>query len=1177
VAPRARPGRPGYAELHCHSAYSFLDGASLPEELALRAAELGYPALALTDHDGVWGAMEHAQACSALGVRPIVGAELAVRPPPSPGRAEREPGAGAGVPGRGRGEPAGTGSGAAGAAPLHVTLLVESRAGWRNLCRLITEAHAGTRWPGEGGPRASPTAPSLPLAALAERAEGLVCLSGCAGAGALVRGGEQVGRSLLAAFGRERFRVELQRPLWRHDRARNRALAHLAERLGVPCVATGDAHFHHPRRAQLQDALVAVRHGITLDESEPLRRGNSASCLASPEEMARRFADHPEALAESAALAERLRFDLTRDLGYRYPGAEDAEADRALAEICRSRLEHRYRARRERREAARRLEEELRVIRSLGLSGFFLLHFDILELAREVAAEVRGPGSARGLLPPGRGRGSSVSSIVCYLTGLSHVDPVRNALFLGRFLNEEATEMPDIDLDFPRDIRERLIVRVHERYGRERSALVAAFACYQSRGATRDLGKALGLPPGEIERVARAVDLHDRPGSVAEDIAAAIGPGRARSPRWRALAQLAREAWGLPRHVSQHPGGMVLSTRPLVELCPVQPAAMEGRQLVQWDKDSCADAGFLKIDLLGLGMLSAVERCVEEIARARGERIDLSRIPLDDPATYAAIQAAETTGAFQIESRAQMQMLPRTRPESLDDLTVQVALVRPGPIQGGAVHPYLERKARLREDPSYQVPYEHPSLEPILRDTLGAIVFQEQVIQVAMALAGFSAGEAEGLRRAMSRKRSEEAILGYRERFIAGALRRGVERAVAERVFEQVRGFSGFGFPKAHAAAFGLLAYQSTWLRVHYGPEFLCSLLNEQPMGFYPPDSLVHEAQRRGIEVLPPDVNRSAAECSVTERLAVRIGLGYVTGLGEDAARRICAERERAGPYASLEDLASRACLGRDALERLAWAGACEPFGSDRRAHLWRAGVAAPPAAQPRRAASSSRQLSLPLPLPPAPGLPELGGWERVATDYASTGITLGPHPMELIRPELGPGLVRTDALPRLAHGARVELAGMVVARQRPATARGVVFMLLEDEAGVVNVIVAPSVYRRHRLAVRTAAFLRIAGKLERRGAVINLVARTLEALATPDALRAQVHHIEPPAARETGRAGAEGQGGRGAAAAAGRGSPASPGASAGDPRGRRAAAAGAGLADLAAVAPRPHSFGRRR
>ena len=695
-----------------------------------------------------------------------------------------------------------------------------------------------------------------------------------------------------------------------------------------------------------------MRTRSTLEESEPDRRGNTSSVLASPAAMEARVRRPPGGgRRERAGSPSGCASTSPRELGYRYPGSEDDEADRTLAEICRGRLELRYAGTREGPEAERRLEEELRVIRKLGLSGFFLLHFDLLELAREVAVEVRGPDSARNLLPPGRGRGSSVSSVVCYLTGLSHVDPVRAGLFLGRFLNDDVAEMPDIDLDFPRDIRERLIPRVHDRYGRERAALVSAFACYRSRGAVRDLGKVLGLPPGEIERVAQIADMYSRGDEVERDIAEVLGDERAATPRWRRLAVLAREAWGLPRHLSQHPGGMVLSTRPLIDICPVQPAAMEGRQIVQWDKDSCADAGFLKIDLLGLGMLSAVERCVESIAEARDERIDLSRIPLDDEPTFEAIRAAETTGVFQIESRAQMQMLPRSLPETLDDVVVQVALVRPGPIQGGAVHPYLERRRLLRSDPDYKVPYEHPSLEPILADTLGAIVFQDQVIQVAMALAGFTAGEAEGLRRAMSRRRSEAALNAYGERFVSGAVDRGVDRGVAERVFEQVRGFSGFGFPKSHAAAFGLLAYQSTWLRVHYGPEFLCALFNEQPMGFYPPDSLTHEAQRRGIEIRAADVNASLVECSVelvarrsffdhgratsdeqrTARPKVRLGLGYIKGIRADEAAALVRERERGGPYRDLADLASRSGVGREGLERLAWAGACESLGLARR------------------------------------------------------------------------------------------------------------------------------------------------------------------------------------------------------------------------------------------------------
>jgi len=1138
-------------ELHAHSAYSFGDGASLPEELALRASELGQEAIAATDHDGLYGSMEMAQACSAAGIRAITGTELTVTDHeldlrPEDGWSNCPPGC------------------------FHLTLLVADATGYRNLCRLVTEAHRDTR------PQVDrdPLPPTIALDSLEEHAEGLVCLSGCARDGALAgrweRGELERARALadrlVAAFGRDGFLVELQRPFWRRDRARNRWLAELAERVGVPCVATGNVHMHDPGRARLQDALAAVRLHGTLEETEPRRRGNGSAHLCSAAEALARFSDHPGAVAETARLAERLRFDLTRDLGYSYPGSEDPDADLALAGICRARLEHRYEGSPNRAEAERSLDHELAVIRKLQLSGFFLLHYDLLELAREVAVEVRGPDSARMLLPPGRGRGSSVSSIVCYLTGLSHIDPVRGGLFLGRFLNEEITDAPDIDLDFPRDIREKLIPRVIERYGDEHAALVSAFASYRSRGAVRDLGKVLGLPVGEIERAARMVDVYDRSSAIETDVAEAIGPTRAASPRWRALAELAQQAWGLPRHASQHPGGMVLATRPLVDICPVQPAAMEGRQIVQWDKDSCADAGFLKIDLLGLGMLSAVERCVDEIARVRDERIDLSRIPVDDPETYEAIQRADTTGVFQIESRAQMQMLTRTLPASLDDLTVQVALVRPGPIQGGAVHPYLAHKERLRADPGFEVPYAHPSLEPILRDTLGTIVFQEQVIQVAMALAGFSPGEAEGLRRAMSRKRSEEAILAHRDRFLSGAAERGVPDDVAERVFEQVRGFSGFGFPKAHAAAFGLLAYQSTWLRVHYGPELLCSLLNEQPMGFYPSDSLVHEAQRRGIEVLGPDVNASGVECAVqphSGELAVRVGLGYVNGAREEEMRALVAERTRAGPYGDFAELASRSGVGDDALERLAWAGACDSLeggaqqaqasAAARRPALWRLGVAS----GARRINGFGEQLALPLEVPGAPSLRELGGWELAVADYESTAMTLGVHPMGLLRGELDEDLVSSLTLESLANNSSVRVGGMVIARQRPATANGILFMLLEDEWGTINLIVPPPAYTRHRLVARAAPFVLAEGRLEKVGANRNVVVDRLERLDQPGIERGDVRHIEPPVERETGRDGRDADERPAYRPAA-------------------AAAAGAGVADLGAALPPPHSFGRR-
>ncbi|HVD87081.1 MAG TPA: DNA polymerase III subunit alpha, partial [Solirubrobacterales bacterium] len=1072
-------------------------------ELAAAAAAHGYPAFALTDHDGVWGSMEFAHACRGFGIRAITGAELTVCSRPAGPVSDR----GLSLPGESSRSSPPAGEAA------HLTLLVESEVGYRNLCRLLTAAHAYTR---DNAQRTS-MQPWATLEEVEEHAEGLVCLSGCvrdgAVAGAFERGdtaeGERLARRLLGAFGRDRFRIELQRPYWRRDRARNRWLALLAERLEVPCVATGNVHSHDRRRSPAQDALVAIGLCETLEESEPRRRGNSTSALTSPGAMAARFAEYPQAVAETERIAERLRFDLTEQLGYRYPGSEDPGADAELARVCNHHLGERYSGNARLLEAEWRLEEELAIIRKLGLSGFFLLHRDLLELAREVAAEVRGPESARGVLPPGRGRGSSVSSIVCYLTGLSHVDPVEADLFSGRFLNGETTSMPDIDLDFPRDIREVLIPRVHERYGHEHSALVAAFPTYRPKGAVRDLGKALGLPPAEIDKVAKTASFYGGAEEIERDLAAALGPQRAKEPRWRALLPLAAEIIGLPRHSSQHPGGMVISTRPLIDVCPVVPAAMKGRQTVQWDKDSCADAGFLKIDLLGLGMLSAVERCVEEVGRARGERLDLSRIQLDDEETFESIRAADTTGVFQIESRAQMQMLPRTQPRDLDDVIVQVALVRPGPIQGGAIHPYIERRKALREDPDFKIPYEHPLLEPVLEETLGTIVFQEQVIEVAMALAGFSSSEAEGLRRAMSRKRSEEAIREHHQRFCAGAAANGVAEEIAERVWDQIKGFSGFGFPKAHSAAFGLLAYQSAWLRIHYGPEFLCSLLNEQPMGFYPPDSLVHEAQRCGIRVAPVDANRSKVLCHVESPreedvrggLQVRVGLGYVKGVKEEEMEALVAERQRGGPYKGIAELASRSGVGLPSLEKLAWAGALDgiPTGSedDRREALWRVGVTAA-----GRLHGNGTQLALPMEPPEPPELEPLGEWGNLIADYRSTGMTVDKHPMKLLRPSLDPKLARTSDLTRLDHASTVEVAGMVTARQRPETANGITFLLLEDERGQVNLVVPPPVFERHRPLVRSAPLIRARGRLERREGTVNVVVSDLAPLerleATP-------------------------------------------------------------------------------
>ncbi|NUT55544.1 MAG: error-prone DNA polymerase [Thermoleophilia bacterium] len=1041
-----------YVELHCHSAYSFLDGASHPEEVALRAAELGYEAIALTDHDGVYGSLEFAHAAKHFGVRAITGAEITL------------------------------------AGGSHVTVLVESSQGYANLCRLLTAAHAHTR-PKEG----ELLPPALDPALLAELNEGLVCLSGCARDGLGVRD-PNAAAELSRAFGPDRFYVELQRPFERGDARRNALLRDLAAHAGVRTIVTGNVHSHDPRRTPLQDVLVAIRHSTSLEASERERRGNRESVLRAPADLLELFPDDRDAVRRTAELAQRLEFDLTEELGYRYPDFSDGDvpAIRKLAQVCEDAFAERYPPsnRLLLSQARARLETELRLIDELGLAGFFLLHWEVLELARELACGIRGPGSPRRFLPPGRGRGSSVGSIVCYLTGLSHVDPVAQNLSLGRFLNRELMSVPDIDLDFPRDIREQLIVGVTERYGREHASLVASFSTYRARGAIRDVGKALGLPFAELERLVRVSDGWNAK-KVAEELQLLPeAERRLLSPRWRAFAELTREIAGLPRHISQHPGGMVISSRPLVELVPVQPAAMTGRQLCQWDKDSCSDAGFLKIDLLGLGMLSAVEDCVEQIAEVYGEPVDLSRIPLDDADVFADIQRADTVGDFQIESRAQMQSLLRTKPENIDDLTVQVALVRPGPIQGKAVHPYIDARERLRVDPGYVPPVDHELLREPLRDTHGVVVFQDQVLEVAMALAGFTIGEAEGLRRAMSRKRSEEAIEAFRQRFVDGAARNGVDAETADRVYDKLAAFSGFGFPKSHAAAFGLLAYQSAWLRHHYPAEFLCALLNAQPMGFYPPSSLVRDAQRRGVEVRPPDVNLSEVRCTWDEG-AVRMGLRYVKSVGEDDAEAVVAERLARGEFADVGDLARRLPLDARELEALVRSGACDRWGK-RRDLLWELGLAA----RPRTVQRVHEQLTLELdPTVATPELPDLTTWERMLADYSTTGVSIDVHPLTLLRPHLPDDVLRSDVLNVQPHRSRVAFAGMAVARQRPATASGIVFMLLEDELGQVNLIVSPELYERNRAVVRGEPLLLVRGRFEHIKDNKNIVVDSLESL----------------------------------------------------------------------------------
>ena len=1067
-----------YVELHCHSGFSFLDGASHPEELALRAVELGYPALALTDHNGLYGSMEFAHAARRVNLQPITGAEVTLREC-FPGVEEPPDG-------------------------HHVTLLAETPTGYANLCRLLTETHTGSE---RGDPR-------LPLESLLERAEGLILLTGCrkspvaAALESSVAQAEELTGRFLSAFGPGNLFVELQDNAVKGDSARNKALGRLAGRLGLGVVGTGNVHYHRAERHRLQDVLVSIRNRATLDGAHEARRANRLFHLPEPWEMRHRFQSRPEALTNTLLIAERCaQFDLTEDLGYEFPdfeGSHRGGALESLAAMCLAKIGEFYAAgSSEERDAEARLHTELCLVDLHGLAGFFLVYRDIMELATVVAREVRGEASsARSKLSPGRGRGSSVSSIICYLIGLSHIDPVKNNLFLGRFLNEALRSVPDIDLDFPRDIREQLILRVYEKYGYEHTGLVCTFPTYRLKSAVREIGKVLELPMGELEKLSKLAE-HRSAAGLADEIASLPEfKDRADGHLWKLLGDLAEDVAGLPRHISQHVGGMIISSRPLLEIVPLEPAAWEGRVLCQWDKDSCEDAGFVKIDFLALGMLSLVEESIDLIAERHGEAPDLSRIDFDDPVIYDRICSGDTVGLFQIESRAQIQMLRRTRPRNLDDLSVQVAIVRPGPIVGGAVNPYVRRREMLRENPDYQVPYPHPLLEEALGETLGVIIFQDQVLKVCQALANFTDGQAESLRRAMSRKRSREALEAHWGAFREGALANGVDETTAREIFAQVTAFSEFGFPKSHAAAFGLLAYQSAWLRHYYPIEFYVGLFNNQPMGFYSLDALGRDARRNDIKTLLPNVNRSRVECTA-EGDDLRIGLGFVRGWGSEIAERIVAEREKDGPYRSLLDFLRRtpASLKRPAIENLIWVGGFEGFGLTRRELLWQTGLWLGPENESKRTGGREdhAQTELALEDPYATiTFPDLEAHDRMIAEYRMLRFSADLHPLTLLQDSLPDGTVTSDRLPHLRQGSTVRVAGLVTTRQRPQTANGYVFVLMEDEYGPINVIVKPDIYKRDRTAVRMEPFLAVRGRLQKDGATINVIAHEVQTLRVP-------------------------------------------------------------------------------
>jgi error-prone DNA polymerase len=1029
-----------YVELRCRSAFSFLTGASLPEDLIDRAAALGHDTLALADRNGVYGAPRFFQAARRAGIRPLVGAEVRV--------------AGAGA----------------------LLLLVEDRTGYRNLCRLLTAGALG---------RPKGTA-EVTWAQVGEHAAGLHCLAGGADGPLAVANGDEAAAALARL--RDLFDVRLAVDVQRHREPPGerllRRLADLAAARDVPVVATNDVRHTAPEDRPLLDVLTCIRLGTTLDQVGRRLVANAERHLKTPAEMAALFRDMPAALRQSRRIAERCAFTLA-DLGYRFPEFPLPPGETPIGHL--RRLTYRGARARYRRitpRVRRQLEHELALIGRLDLVGYFLIVWDVVRFCRE-----------RGILC--QGRGSAANSAVCYALGITAVDPVGMELLFERFLSEERGEWPDIDLDLPSgERREEVIQHVYRRYGAHGAAMTATVVTYRTRSAVREAGKALGLSLAQVDRLTkllRAHGWHDQHDELAAQLrAGGVDPA---APRVGLLVDLVRRMQGLPRHLGQHTGGMVIAAGRLDEIVPLEPAAMPGRHVIQWDKDDCADLGLIKVDLLGLGMLAALEEAIPLVRVHEGVTIDLAHLPPDDPAVYAMLRRADTVGVFQVESRAQMATLPRLRPERFYDLVVEVAIIRPGPIVGQMVHPYLARRAGRTP-----VTYAHPALEPILRRTLGVPLFQEQLLRIAMTVAGFTAGEAEELRRAMGFKRSEARMRAIEARLRTGMAARGIVGAVQDEIVRSITAFALYGFPESHAASFALIAYASAYLKARHPAAFTCALLNGWPMGFYHPATLVQDAERHGVTVRPVDVTRSEWKCTVERGegepgrvpLAVRLGLRYVLGVRAEAGTRLVAART-AAPFASVADAGQRGGLRRDELEALAHAGAFAPFGLTRREALWQA------AAVERDPTSLLARVRPPASDVPLPAMTSL---EETAADYAATRLTTGPHVMAHLRARLrAEGVLAARDLDAVSDGTPVRVAGHVIVRQRPGTAKGMCFLTLEDETGLANAVVTPPRYERWRVVLNTSPLLEVAGRLERRDGVVHVRATALRRVAAPTAL----------------------------------------------------------------------------
>ena len=1045
----------------------------------MRAHDLGYRALALTDHDNLCGAMHFAQVAKTLEMQSITGVEMTIK------------------------------DGQDGKENSHLTFLAETKGGYSQLSNLISYSYVA----------ADRRNPALDLKYLPGDLDGLILLTGCrtGRVPSLLTGGrfaeaETQLRQYLDWFGTDNVFVELQQNLVQGDTSRNRRLIDLARKLGVPTVATNNVHYHVSERHRLQDALVSIKNNLSLEQTHKERRANNQFYLKSPEEMATLFSRCPEAIKNTLRIAERCSFDLTKDLAYRfpdYPVPEDATPQSHLEDLCRQAAERRYGG--VNQKAEDRLQEELWLIGKHNLAGFFLIYYEIIQMARQIMIEM-GLSDAEIPLeerPPGRGRGSSVAMLVGYLIGLSHIDPLEYNLSLDRFLSDDLGSVPDIDLDFPRTIREELIVRVHRKWGWDRAALTGMISTYQMKGVIRDLGKALGLPAQDMDKLAKRVDSHDAKEMELEMLQLPEFRDKVDAPGWRDLIEMAAQLDGFPKYLAQHPGGMIISSSPLIDTVPVQQAAIADRYICHWDKDSIDQAGFVKIDFLALGALSQMQECLLLIEEREGNFIDLSRIDFDDRAVYETMHRADTIGIFQVESAAQMQAVPRIKPWNLTDMAYEVGAVRPGVGVNDGVTQFIQRR-------SEGIPwdYDHPLEQRALERTLGIILFQDQVNQVAMDVAGFTSLEADQLRRAFGKRNNDLLIQHCWEKFREGAAGLGVSEDAAQRIFQKFNGH--YMFPESHAFAFGATAYHMAWLKYYHPLEFYVAIFNQQPMGFYNTETLKEDSKRHGITVLNPDINHSREKCIIRNE-SVLLGLRYVRGMGDAAATQAVAARDQGGPFKSLADAMERTGLQREIIENLVTAGAFDALnaagttGSMEKTETAKTAGAVGTAGIARNKGAVSRRQALwevglryrpintqqPLPLPVEQDmaeLPEQSEWETMGEEYRILGLYPEGHLMALARPHLRPGTLSSRDIEAKADGDIVTVAGLVIRRQRPLAKA--VFLTLEDEFGHIPLVVWPGEFAKYRQIIREPLLV-IRGEVSRREGTMNIVTHHVEPMPT--------------------------------------------------------------------------------